>query len=58
MPYVIGVLRSSIDELKKMSDAMEEVVVVDIDNNRYFSPPELFDKRYCPLPSRLWSSSL
>jgi hypothetical protein len=44
------VLRSSIAELKQMSDAMEEVVVVDVDNNKFYAPPELLDKRYHRLP--------
>jgi len=28
-----------------MSDAMEEIIVVDIDNNKFYAPPKLLDKR-------------
>lgn len=41
MPFVVGVLRSSINELATLTDAMEEVVMVDIDNNVVACPPAL-----------------
>jgi len=38
MPFIVGVLRSSMGELKKLSGAIEEdVIVVDIDNNKFIS---------------------
>jgi len=33
MPFVIGISRTSVGELKKRGDSLEEVVIVDIDNN-------------------------
>eukprot|EP01090_Pellita_catalonica_P009999 TRINITY_DN2124_c0_g1_i2.p1 TRINITY_DN2124_c0_g1~~TRINITY_DN2124_c0_g1_i2.p1 ORF type:complete len:828 (+),score=103.40 TRINITY_DN2124_c0_g1_i2:32-2515(+) len=40
MPFVVGILRSSLAELERMSDAMEEVIMVDIDRNKFVSPFE------------------
>jgi hypothetical protein len=37
MPFVVGILRSSVAELNKLSDAMEEVAIVDIDRNKFLS---------------------
>src|SRR5262245_1540105 len=51
MPFVIGVLRISLPELKKMAHAMNEVVVIDIDNNKFLSPPEFNDFKLLPLNS-------
>jgi hypothetical protein len=33
----VGILRSSVAELNKLSDAMEEVAIVDIDRNKFLS---------------------
>jgi hypothetical protein len=35
---VVGVLRSSVEELKEMSRNMEEVVIVDLDDDRVIPP--------------------
>lgn len=38
MPFVVGVLRSSVEELQEMSRNMEDVVIVDLDDDRVIPP--------------------
>jgi len=37
MPFVVGILRSSVPELNKLSGGMDEVTIVDIDRNKFLS---------------------
>ncbi|KAL6042658.1 Suppression of tumorigenicity 5 [Balamuthia mandrillaris] len=48
MPFVVGVLRSAVPELRAMSDSMEDVVLIDIDNNKYIAPPTIQDTEFMP----------
>ncbi len=44
-----GILRSSVNEMNKLSDAMEEVAIVDLDRNKFLS--DTSDQDYGLLPS-------
>ncbi|KAL6045117.1 Suppression of tumorigenicity 5 [Balamuthia mandrillaris] len=48
MPFVVGVLRSCQPELEKLSGAMDEVIYVDLDNNKFISS---FSEDWKLLPS-------
>lgn len=49
MPFLVGVLRSSMRDLVKMSDSMEsEVVIFDIDNNKFLSKRTVEDYQLVP----------
>jgi hypothetical protein len=52
MPFVVGILRSSVAELNKLSEAMEEVAIVDIDRNKFLSGSSLARLRLSTSRSR------
>lgn len=51
MPFVVGMLRSSLPELRKYSKNIEEdVIVVDVENNKFIASEETRDCRLVAKP--------